>query len=294
MIAAAVLAISLMSHSSLPVVKTATTKSAEPTAQSLDSSKKRPAVSSRRHRSRRIAARVNSSRRRSRSARFRRIVFPFTPLKGSHESMLRQNERTFGDDLERIQDDDQLELLTANKELVDVPETDSLRIAANLPVERRYCRPWTRTFLDDMSREYYEQFGQPLQVNSAVRTVQVQKKLRRRNRNAAMIDGDVASPHLTGAAVDIARRGMNKAQIKWMRDYLMNLRDAGQIDVAEEFRTRCFHITVYKEYELSRLEQPGSLAAPVKVIETSSEVPPGPTAEPIRVLENEDLQQQTH
>ena len=293
MIATAVLAISLMSSaSSLPAVKTATTKTAEPPAQSLDSSKHRPAVSNRKHRSRRVAARVNSSHRRR--SRLRRIVFPFTPLKGSHESMLRQNERTFGDDLERIEDDDQLELLTENKELVDLPETDSLRVAANLPVERRYCRPWTRTFLDDMSREYYNEFGQPLQVNSAVRTVKVQKKLRRRNRNAAMVDGDVASPHLTGAAIDIARRGMSKQQISWMRDYLIKYRDAGQIDVAEEFRTRCFHITVYKEYELARLEQPGSLAAPVKVIETSSEVPPGPTAEPIRVLENEDLQQQTH
>jgi hypothetical protein len=285
MFAAAVLAISLMSHPALPAVKTA--KSVEPT-KSLESGKRRPAVSSRKHHSRRIAARVNS--RRGRTNRFRRIVFPFTPLKGSRESMLRQNERTFGDDLERIQDDDQLQLLTENKELVDLPETDSLRIAANLPVERRYCRPWTRTFLDDMSREYYTQFGLPLQVNSAVRTVQVQKKLRRRNRNAAMISGDVASPHLTGAAIDIARRGMTKSQIKWMRDYLLSLRDAGQIDVAEEFRTRCFHITVYKEYELSRLESPGSLAAPVKVIQTSSEVPPGPVAEPIRVLENEDLQ----
>ena len=287
MFAAAVLAISLMSHPALPAVKTATAKSVEST-KSLESGKRRPAVSSRKHHSRRIAARVNS--RRGRTNRFRRIVFPFTPLKGSRESMLRQNERTFGDDLERIQDDDQLQLLTENKELVDLPETDSLRIAANLPVERRYCRPWTRTFLDDMSREYYTQFGLPLQVNSAVRTVQVQKKLRRRNRNAAMISGDVASPHLTGAAIDIARRGMTKTQIKWMRDYLLSLRDAGQIDVAEEFRTRCFHITVYKEYELSRLESPGSLAAPVKVIQTSSEVPPGPVAEPIRVLENEDLQ----
>jgi hypothetical protein len=287
MFAAAVLAISLMSHPALPAVKTATAKSVEST-KSLESGKRRPAVSSRKHHSRRIAARVNS--RRGRTNRFRRIVFPFTPLKGSRESMLRQNERTFGDDLERIQDDDQLQLLTENKELVDLPETDSLRIAANLPVERRYCRPWTRTFLDDMSREYYTQFGLPLQVNSAVRTVQVQKKLRRRNRNAAMISGDVASPHLTGAAIDIARRGMTKSQIKWMRDYLLSLRDAGQIDVAEEFRTRCFHITVYKEYELSRLESPGSLAAPVKVIQTSSEVPPGPVAEPIRVLENEDLQ----
>src|SRR5260221_1271421 len=146
MFAAAILAISLMSHPALPAVKTAADSTVRSTS-SLDSSKHRPAVSSRRHHSRRIAARINS--RRGRSKRFRRIVFPFTPLKGSRESMLRQNERTFGDDLERIQDDDQLQLLTENKELVDLPESESVRIAANLPVERRYCRPWTRTFIDD-------------------------------------------------------------------------------------------------------------------------------------------------
>ena len=100
MFAEAALAISLMSHPALPAVKTATTPKTAESTQSLESGKKRPAVSSRRHHSRRIAARVNS--RRGRTSRFRRIVFPFTPLKGSRESMLRQNERTFGDDLERI------------------------------------------------------------------------------------------------------------------------------------------------------------------------------------------------
>jgi len=214
-------------------------------------------------------------------------------FKPSHESLLLQNQEIDRMSLPRIYNDVQLGRLKASGDLVPIVPGEALRIQPSLDPGRRYCRPWTLDFVDDISTAYYKEFHQQIQVNSAVRTVLVQKKLRRRNRNAAMVDGDVASPHLTGAALDIARRGMSKAQIKWMRDYLVNLRDAGQIDVAEEFRTRCFHITVYKEYELSRLESPGSLAAPVKVIETSSEVPPGPAAEPIRVLENEDLQQ-TH
>jgi hypothetical protein len=34
-----------------------------------------------------------------------------------------------------------------------------------------------------------------------------------------------------------------------MRGYLLTLQNAGKIDVEEEFREACFHITVYKSYD---------------------------------------------
>jgi hypothetical protein len=34
----------------------------------------------------------------------------------------------------------------------------------------------------------------------------------------------------------------------WMRERLLALQSAGKIDVEEEFRQACFHITVYKSY----------------------------------------------
>ena len=182
--------------------------------------------------------------------RLRRVFIPWSPVRGSRESLLRQNERT--DSLERIQDDDQLAELTQNGSLVELPSDTTVGVAGNLPDERRYCRPWTRTFVSDFARDYYEQFHQPLVVTSAVRTVQVQKKLRRHNHNAAEIDGDLASPHLTGATIDIGKRGMTKKQLAWCRDYLLEKQNAGTVDVEEEFRQRVFHITVYKDYELSR------------------------------------------
>ena len=181
--------------------------------------------------------------------RLRRIFIPWSPVKGSRESLLRQNERT--DELERIQDDEQLAELTQNGSLIELPSNRAVGVAGNLPEDRRYCRPWTRTFVEDFGRDFYDQFHQPLTVTSAVRTVQVQKKLRRRNHNAADIDGDLASPHLTGATIDIGKRGMNKAQLKWCREYLLEQQNRGSIDVAEEFRQRVFHITVYKDYDLS-------------------------------------------
>ncbi len=87
-------------------------------------------------------------------------------------------------------------------------------------------------------------------MTSAVRTVEVQKKLRRHNHNAADIDGDLASPHLTGATIDIGKRGMTKKQLEWCRNYLLEKQNDGNIDVEEEFRQRVFHITVYKDYSL--------------------------------------------
>ena len=68
------------------------------------------------------------------------------------------------------------------------------------------------------------------------------------NGNAAPAEGDTASPHLTGQAVDLAKRGMPLKEIAWMRGYLLPLIESGKIDVEEEFHQSCFHISVYRRY----------------------------------------------
>jgi hypothetical protein len=70
----------------------------------------------------------------------------------------------------------------------------------------------------------------------------------RRNGNAAAAQGDVVSPHLTGGTIDIAKSGMSRKEITWMRNHLLSMQVEGTIDVEEEFRQPCFHITVYKSY----------------------------------------------
>ena len=87
-----------------------------------------------------------------------------------------------------------------------------------------------------------------MKVDSAVRTVEFQQRLTRRNANAAPSSGDTASPHLTGQAVDIAKRGLTITEIAWMRAYLQPLIDQGKIDVEEEFQQACFHISVYRSF----------------------------------------------
>jgi hypothetical protein len=166
------------------------------------------------------------------------------PLRGSYESLVRQNEKAEAEGLERIQDDNDLADRIARKMLVPVPVSTALTINGNLPVNRRYCRPWTAGFLTDLSRAHAAAFRGPLVVSSAVRTVAYQKQLEKVNGNATSAEGDVASPHLTGATIDIAKQGLTRQEIGWMRAWLLPLEQAGLIDVEEEFQQSCFHITV--------------------------------------------------
>jgi Family of unknown function (DUF5715) len=166
----------------------------------------------------------------------------------SRDSLLRQNEEIDRLELPRIQDDAELEQLKASEELVPIVVSEALRFDPRLDPDRRYCRPWTREFVDDLSQAFYKQFHSQIQVNSAVRTVKIQKKLRRHNRNAAPAEGEIASSHLAGLTVDLQRRGMSREQIKWMQDYMMPLKTLGLIEPEEERRQWVFHIMVSGRY----------------------------------------------
>src|SRR5437773_6307243 len=202
-----------------------------------------------------FAVRPMVSPRYHRMHRFHRIAWNpvFRP---SHESLLLQNAEIDRLNLPRIRDDKELNRLIANEDLVAIVPNQSLRIQPSLDPSRRYCRPWTRDFVEDISAAYYREFHQQIQVNSAVRTVLVQKKLRRHNRNAAPEKGETASSHLAGVTVDLQRRGMTKAQVKWMEEYMRPLKEMGLIEPEEERHHWCFHIMVsgaYSDWRMSHM-----------------------------------------
>ncbi len=194
-----------------------------------------------------FAVRPMVSPRYHRMHRFHRV--PWNPVfKPSHESLLLQNAEIDRLSLPRIYDDKELNRLIANEDLVPILPSETLRIQPALDPARRFCRPWTLDFVQDISEAYYKEFHQQIQVNSAVRTVLVQKKLRRHNRNAAPEKGETASSHLAGVTVDLQRRGMSKAQVKWMEEYMRPLKELGLIEPEEERRQWCFHIMVSGDY----------------------------------------------
>lgn len=192
------------------------------------------------------AAMVRSPRKSRRLHRPRRVVWN-PVLRGSYESMLRQNEEINRLELPRIADEVELAELEARHDLVPIGESDGVHIAIR-EASHRYCRPWTESFLQDLGTAYYQEFGQPIQVNSAVRTVEYQRKLRRHNGNAAPEEGETASSHLAGLTVDINKRGLTRKQHDFIQERLVQLREQGLVEVAEERRQPVFHVMVSDRY----------------------------------------------
>lgn len=188
-----------------------------------------------------------TQKRNARRSSLRRIHW--NPMfRPSRDSLLLQNKEVDRLELPRIQNDEELEELKSRQELVPIIPGTTLRIDPRLDPGRRYCRPWTLEFLQDLSTAFHKQFGAQIQVNSAVRTVIVQKKLRRHNRNAAPETGETASSHLAGITVDIQRRGLSRQQIKWVQQYMLPLKIMGLIEPEEERRQWVFHVMVSDRY----------------------------------------------
>ena len=187
-----------------------------------------------------------------RHARLRRTsvrrVYWNPVLRGSRESLLRQNEEIDRLQLPRIANDDELLQLEQRQKLVRIQDTRALVVSAKVEDIRRYCRPWTLQFLNDLAEAHYAKFKRPLELTSAVRTVEQQAKLRRTNRNAAPIEGETASSHLAGLTIDIGKKGMSRAEKKWFDQYLVEMQKNHIIEAAEERRQACYHIMVGESY----------------------------------------------
>ena len=227
----------------------------------------------RRHREHKVVDASLTSKSSHHHRRWHRIFWNpvFRP---SHDSLLKQNAEIDRLELPRIQDDAELEQLKLEGKLLPIIPNEGLRVDPRLDPDRRYCRPWTRLFVEDLAAAYHEQFPRDqIQVNSAVRTVVVQKKLRRHNRNAAPAEGEIASSHLAGVTVDLQRRGMSKAQIHWVEDYLIPMKAAGLVEPEEERRQWVFHIMVSDRYSEWRDESHVARTNELRPSEVSSDNP---------------------
>ena len=164
-----------------------------------------------------------------------------TLLKPSHQSLLLQNQVINQMALQRFQNEKEVKDAVRRGVLVALPINDAVIIAPSLPSNRRYVLPMVNSFLVKLASEYYAEFHQSLMVDSAVRSRDVQRRLRRRNRSAAPVDGECASSHETGATVDLSRH-MTKRQEHWMDWWLTYYMLRNLVIVEKE--THCYHIFV--------------------------------------------------
>ena len=166
----------------------------------------------------------------------------------SHENLLSQNAAIDTLGIPRIKNDSALKEMVKSDDLVPVTANQYVRISPKLEAKRRFCRPWVDMFLQELGQAYYAEFGDQIQVNSAVRTEKTQTWLRRWNHNAAPVHGETASAHLAGVAVDLQRRGLTPAQVHFIQKKLLYLSNLNMVIVEEELKQPCFHIVVTGEY----------------------------------------------
>lgn len=176
------------------------------------------------------------------------VVQAAPSLRATSQSQADQNRLADADHLSRMQDKEMLRRWARLELLVPVKEKTRDYYLHAVPSDYRYLRPWARLLLERLASQFRARFGQPLRVTSLVRTVSYQRQLARRNGNAAAATGPKASAHLTGACLDISKKGMTRSQQDWVRNVLYQLRTKKYLYVIEEFRQPVFHILVHRRY----------------------------------------------
>jgi hypothetical protein len=169
-------------------------------------------------------------------------------LKANTKSQLIQNAYAEREDLSVMLNVSMVSRFHRNGYLKRVSGSTRYYYIHGIPAKYRYLRPWSKLFLDRLSRQYYARFKKRLRVTSLVRTVALQQALAKRNGNAAQAFGARRSSHLTGATLDISKRDMTAGGRQWMRKVLYSLRKQECLYAVEEFAQPTFHIMVYRDY----------------------------------------------
>ncbi|MFI5260792.1 MAG: DUF5715 family protein [Candidatus Paceibacteria bacterium] len=168
-------------------------------------------------------------------------------------SLLAQNAEAEQNGLGRFRDKAGIAGAVQADALVAVPTGRALR--STIPTWRAYLRPHAAAELGSISETFYDTFEKPLTVDSAVRPLDVQRRLWRSRRfPAAPPYGPTASVHPVGIAFDIGKRSLTKQQRLWMQWRLFYLQAIGQVIVEEE--RACYHVvavlTPYQSTSRSR------------------------------------------
>ncbi len=129
----------------------------------------------------------------------------------------------------------------------------------SLPPERRYCRPWSLTFLEEFAEEMIDSLGKSIIVTSCVRDEKAQARLRRASKSAAQVKGKNPTTHYSGAAIDISFRSVSLETGKIVRLSGKNLRivtralarrkKKGLLVYQVERAKNHWHVVVSKKYQ---------------------------------------------
>ena len=181
-------------------------------------------------------------------ARVRRGGVAIGPLTARRGHLGRENALADREDLSRIRDRRMLRRFVRSGLLITLPRESKSYWVSGVPSWLRVTRPWTKRFIEQLAAGLHGLFGTRLKVTSLTRTVGVQRALATRNGNAAPARGRRQSVHLTGAAVDLSKRGLERREIRWLRHVLRRLTRQGLVSAIEERFQPHFHVLVSRRY----------------------------------------------
>jgi LysM repeat protein len=170
------------------------------------------------------------------------------PLTAPRGNLRRENAAATRQRLSRLRDDQMLRRFVRAGYLVRLPAETRTYWIDGVPARYRVTRPWTKRFVGQLAAGFHGTFGTRLKVTGLTRTATYQRGLQLINSNAAPAEGDLASSHLTGAAVDLGTRDLSAQELAWLRHVLRHLAAQGVVLAIEEFRYPHFHVLVLREY----------------------------------------------
>lgn len=185
---------------------------------------------------------------------------PVIGLQAGRDSQQCQNEEADRSDLDRLGTLPQLQRFIRKGWLVRFTNTDAYTLDPDEIGEKdeenadsyAYGRPWTKALLDRELAEIHRVTGETFEIISLVRTATYQGDLKETNERAIRGRGHKRSSHLTGATVDIRKKGRSAVALKMLRERLIVLEEAGLIEAIEEKKGRsdagCFHVMVFRKY----------------------------------------------
>ncbi|HEU0051648.1 MAG TPA: DUF5715 family protein [Longimicrobium sp.] len=166
-------------------------------------------------------------------------------LRGSPESMQRQNAIAKENHLAFVRDRDQLAELEVEGELVPLEGNDHYDVSKG--VSAPVARPEVRTFVERLAPQYHEGCGERLVVTSLTRPESTQPS------NAHPL-----SVHPAGMAVDL--RISRKADCRrWLEETLLSLEEQGVLDITREVTPPHYHVALFPEAYMAyvaRIDKP--------------------------------------
>lgn len=161
-------------------------------------------------------------------------------LKGSPNSMVRQNSVAKKLGYEFVKSPEELPVLVDTGEFVPLPGNDDYVVLES--VSYPYARPEVRLFIERLAAQYREDTGEKLVVTSLTRPTSEQP------RNSHQL-----SVHPAGIAIDLRISERTKSR-QWLESVLLKLERQNLLDITRERRPPHYHVAIFPKAYKAHVE----------------------------------------